>query len=62
MQETRIDSSVTPYVCPIAGKTVYIRRTWSLVPEGAMSSSAKSVCDNQHRCIAAKLCKFSSGG
>jgi hypothetical protein len=49
MQETSIESVVTPYACPIAGKTVYIR----LVP-GATWASANPVCDNQYRCIAAK--------
>ena len=48
MQESS-ESVVTPYACPIAGRTVYIR-----LVHAATWASANPVCDNQYRCIAAK--------
>jgi hypothetical protein len=53
MKKSRTDSAITPYSCPIAGRTVYIRHTGSLASDGAVCASIKSVCDNQHQCIAA---------
>jgi hypothetical protein len=53
MQKARTESRVTPYSCPIAGRTVYIRRTWNLSADGSVCS-VKAVCDNQDGCILAR--------
>lgn len=40
---------VTPYACPVAGRTVYIR-----LVHAVSWAAANPVCDNQYRCNAAR--------
>lgn len=52
MANKRIECTVTAYACPIAGRTVHIRRTWSTAADG--SACAHSRCDQQDQCVFAR--------
>lgn len=57
MGQTRIETTTTPYECPVAGHTVNIHRTWRVMSDeyGAECGRAATchVCDNKEHCIVA---------
>lgn len=57
MPRSRLEYTSTPYSCPVAGKVVYIDRTWRVLlgNDGSEVTRApiRTECDNQDKCIVA---------
>ncbi|MFC5571233.1 hypothetical protein ACFPN1_14300 [Lysobacter yangpyeongensis] len=48
----RIESTLLPYACPVAGRTVHILRTRRIAADGSTCSHSR--CDQQDQCIYAQ--------
>lgn len=56
MGETRTETTITPYECPVAGRTVNIVRTWKVTSDEHGSERRTATChacDNKENCIVA---------
>ena len=57
MPNTRTEDTVAAYECPVAGKTVDIHKTWSILLDnfGAERARApkRTSCSNQDHCVVA---------